>query len=323
MKHNSNKTAIIAFSSTLAVLVIVALVCTAFLAGASNVAETGDSVVNNNVVLVGFNTEPTEEDISAALAEWDRRREATGVSADASEPAVERITYDISKCVSDDDPTGIYVPVAGVDYNVNLLSFIRERQSNGAYKINKAKGVYRSASVFKAFYDMTEFSVNHAAFTGHCLRTMTTGAGVAETIETYGNASSVSTRTSSLGTAFNTEAYLSMSPERMLPAAVDGLLFNTAPHSMLAPTMGEYSIKDYGTYLGRQAFRVTGMNYPDKDGGYYVEKTGAYTYEYIFDIETNVTLAAIYYGADGEITSYDILTEFSTSNDIVVPELAQ
>ena len=78
---------------------------------------------------------------------------------------------------------------------------------------------------------------------------------------------------------------------------------------MLAPTMGEYSIKDYGTYLGRKAFRVTGMNYPDKDGG--------------FDVETNCTLATIFYGADGEITFYAVLTEFSTSSDIVVPELVK
>ena len=39
MKHNSNKTALIAFSSTLAVLVIVTLVCTALFAGASDEAE--------------------------------------------------------------------------------------------------------------------------------------------------------------------------------------------------------------------------------------------------------------------------------------------
>ena len=60
MKHNSNKTALIAFSSTLAVLVIVTLVCTALFAGASDEAEPANSVVNNNVVYVGFDKEPTE-----------------------------------------------------------------------------------------------------------------------------------------------------------------------------------------------------------------------------------------------------------------------
>lgn len=323
MKHNSNKTTLIAFSSTLAVLVIVTLVCTALFAGASDEAEPANSVVNNNVVYVGFDKEPTEEDISAALAEWDRRREAANTNTDVSAPVVERTIYDIDKHISDDNPASIYVPVNGANYNVDLTAFIKERKNNGAYKINKADGVYRSASVFDAFYDVTEFTLNHSAFTGYKSQAMTSEAGVANTVETYGNANTLSTRSSAEGTAFNTEAHVVMNQERMLPARTDGILFNTAPHSMLAPTMGEYSIKDYGTYLGRKAFRVTGMNYPDKDGGYYVEKTGAYTYEFIFDVETNCTLATIFYGADGEITFYAVLTEFSTSSDIVVPELVK
>lgn len=90
MKHNSNKTALIAFSSTLAVLVIVTLVCTALFAGASDEAEPANSVVNNNVVYVGFDKEPTEEDISAALAEWDRRREAANAGTPNEDVTVEK-----------------------------------------------------------------------------------------------------------------------------------------------------------------------------------------------------------------------------------------
>ena len=158
MKHNSNKTALIAFSSTLAVLVIVTLVCTALFAGASDEAEPVNSVVNNNVVYVGFDKEPTEEDISAALAEWDRRREAANAGTPNEDVTVEKTIYDIDKYIAIDNPDSIYAPVESADYNIDLKKFINEQTEKMAYMIEKVSGVYHTATVSAPYYKVYDFS---------------------------------------------------------------------------------------------------------------------------------------------------------------------
>ena len=322
MKHNSNKTALIAFSSTLAVLVIVTLVCTALFAGASDEAEPVNSVVNNNVVYVGVDKEPTEEDISAALAEWDRRREAANAGTPNEDVTVEKTIYDIDKYIAIDNPDSIYAPVESAAYNIDLKKFINEQTEKMAYKIDKVSGVYHTATVSAPYYKVYDFSANRRAFTAYATESVYVDNAIVNQSDSYATADAILKRSDNSGSV-NSEAIYVMNKENKLPNNVAGLLFRSTPRLVMQPQNGEYSIKDYGTYLGRKAFRVTGMNYPDKDGGYYVEKTGAYTYEFIFDVETNCTLATIFYGADGEITFYAVLTEFSTSSDIVVPELVK
>ena len=191
-----------------------------------------------------------------------------------------------------------------------------------AYKIDKVSGVYHTATVSAPYYKAYDFSANRRAFTAYATETVYVDNAIVNQSDSYATADAILTRNDN-SSSVNSEAIYVMNKENKLPNNVAALLFRSTPRLVMQPQNGEYSIKDYGTYLGRKAFRVTGMNYPDKDGGYYVEKTGAYTYEFIFDVETNCTLATIFYGADGEITFYAVLTEFSTSSDIVVPELVK
>ncbi len=314
------KTPLIVFSVTLALLIAVSSVIMLVFAGSSNEppedASNAYEFVGNGVVK--FEHEPTAEEVSEALEAWTQMVE-DGKNKVYDEP--ELIFYDISAYVEADDPASIYQPDADADYGIDARALVMERFNKGAYKIDKAYGVVRQVMSKSEMISTTEFKVDHSEFVGYQKRTLEyinvdTMAGSAPTVLEY--YATDSTRVSYNLTEhelMSVQAVFPMNREAQLPGWVGAALFTSTDYS-LEERARDFQVKDYGTYLGRNAVRITCTESSEEK----YQGTHCDFFEFIFDIETNGCLATICYDRDGKIVDYTILTEFVTDvNDIAVP----
>lgn len=314
------KTPLIVFSVTLALLIAVSGVIMLVFAGSSN--EPPEDVSNayefvgNGVVK--FQHEPTAEEVSEALEAWTQTFE-DGKNKVYDEP--ERVFYDISAYVEADDPASIYKPVDGVDYGIDPVALVRERFNQGAYKINKAYGVVREVRSTSERVFTTEFKVDHSEYVSYQKETMEfinvdTMAGSAPAVtECYANETTRVRYDLTERKLGEVAAIVPMNREAQLPGGINGILFSSTVR-LLQERAEDFQVKDYGTYLGRNAVRITCTeSYEEK-----YQWTHHHVFEFIIDIETNCNLATICYDRDGKIVSYTILTEFVTDvADIAVP----
>ncbi len=374
----ANKTPLIVFSSTLAVLVVAALVCGAIFAGASN--ESDDlslEATNSGVVYVQFDKEPTEEEISAVLEEYDVWTKQANPESSKSEKAevdvnaieyvdevkIDGVTYlqfdkgateeqiktvkqkyiksgktiittedgkyivksndeditkmlskDISKYIEADNPGGIYIPSKDPVPNVNILSLVR-KQYEKIPSIHKFSGQERSASLKHDFYTVIDFCGDRDAFVGYTSKTTYNADGSIRAVTDEYKANDYKASYDSLNKReISFERALWLDKEYTLLGDPE-LLFSSTPRLVIENTKNWY-VKDCGTYLGRAAIRIVGDTSESSD---YRDKTGMYSYEFIFDVETNALLSYISYGEGGRIVSYRIITEFSTDDSIEVP----
>jgi len=371
MKHIKNdRIPLIVFSFTLAVLVSAALICGTLFAGADN--ENGDMSFENadsGVICVQFDKQPTEEEISAVLDEWEQKINPDLEKAEADvditkytkEVVVDGVThlefaegtteeqiqkakdeyvskgfavnyhegkytlwteedmhalnfkYDISKHIEADDPTGIYVPVKGADFKVNVAAMINNA-TDGIPSIHKFAGEERHAARYGEYHKVTKFCGDRDAFLGYLSTVAYNHDGtVAYASDDY----EAEDYKASYDTIEKCELYFERTAwfGNNILLGAPGSMYSSTARQVTGSGVATYAIKDYGTYLGRNAVRIAGtVTCPE-----YEEKTGMTTYEIIFDIETQAVMSFIAYDANGDIQSYTIITEFSMDDTIEVP----
>lgn len=310
------KTPLIVFSATLALLVAVSSVVMFVFAGSSNeptenVSNAYEFVGNG---IVKFDHEPTDEEVSEALEAWTQKIEDEKKQVNEDEP--ELIFNDISAYVEADDPTSIYQPVDGVDYGIDARALVRERTNKGAYKLDKAYGVVRDVASKGEIISTTEFKIDRAKFISYQKKTLEyinvdTMAGSASwVLEYYATDSTQVSYNLTKRELISVQAIFPMNRESQLPGRAGAALF-TSTDRFLEDRAEDFQVKDYGTYLGRNAVRITCTESCEEK----YQSTHSNVFEFIFDIETNACLATICYDKAGTIVSYTIVTEFVTDLD--------